>query len=135
MNDITVCKYRNAILAYADMSYEERSGIFDKQYALTIDAIRDVSPSEFVKAIYPIIQPKVGELWGSNVRGTKAIILEAHDNTVMALERDGLKLRYIINMALDDFLKLNKRIGNSKYIKGLFNELDYYCQLDDKMEF
>jgi hypothetical protein len=55
MNDITVCKYRNAILAYADMSYEERSDIFDKQYALTIDAIRDVSPSEFVEAIYPVI--------------------------------------------------------------------------------
>lgn len=134
MNNITVCKYRNAILAYADMSYEERSGIFDEQYALTIDAIRDVSPSEFVKAIYPIIQPKVGELWGSNVRGTKAIILEAYDNTVIALEHDGLKLRYI-NMAFDDFLKFNKRIGGSKYIKGLFNELDYYCSLDDKMEF
>lgn len=133
MNDITVCKYRNAILAYADMSYEERSGIFDEQYALTIDAIRDVSPSEFVKAIYPVIKPKVGELWGSAVRGTKAIILEVNDNAVTALEYDVSKLRYI-NMALDDFLKLNKRIGNSKYIKGLFNELDYYGSLDD-MEF
>lgn len=126
---------RNAILAYADMSYEKRSGVFDKQYAFMIDAVRDVSPSElFVEAVYPVIQPKVGELWGSNVRCTKAVILEAYDNTVIALEYDGLKLRYI-DMALDDFLKLNYRMGDSKHIKGLFNELDYYCQLDDKMEF